>query len=65
MFLSMLKYNGQYKRTDMFLHRQPFIHEHHSRATVHLDNVMIINYKLLRLFARADGNRLIGVNLIK
>ena len=46
-------------------YRQPFMGEHHTCAPVHLDNMMIVIPQLCRLFARANGNRLVGIDLIE
>src|SRR5512145_2485053 len=65
MLFSMMEYNRQYKRTCVLLDRHPFIHEHHARATVHIDHMMVEIYQLFSLFARAKGNRLIRINPIE
>jgi hypothetical protein len=65
MFLNMVKYDRQYKRTCVFLDGHPFISEHHARTTVHIDHMMVEIYQLFSLFARAKGNRLIRINPIE
>ena len=65
MLLRLVEYHGQDQGTGVLLERHPLIGEHHARAAVHLHDMMIILHQLLRLLARADRNRLIGVDLIE
>ena len=61
----MMKYDGQHEGTLVFFNGHPFIREQYTGAAVHIDDMMIIVYKLLCLFPRTDSNRLVGVDLIK
>ena len=65
MFLSMMEYDRQHEGPAMLLHRHPLVCEHHARTAIHLDNVMVIVYKLFRLLTRTDRHRLIWIDLIE
>ncbi len=64
-FFRVVEYNGQHKGTRLLLYGHPWVSEHHARASLHLDHMMVIINQLLGLFSRTNGNRLVGVNLIE
>ena len=61
----MMEHNRQHEGPGMFLERHPLVGEHHPRSSGHPDHMMIVIDKLLCLCARAHGDGLVGVNLIK
>jgi len=65
MFLGVTEHNRQHKGTCMLLQRQPFISKHDPSLPINIDHVVIIIRQLLRLFACANGDGLIRINLVK
>jgi hypothetical protein len=62
---NVMKDNRQQERTPVLPQGHPFVRKHHTRAAIYLNDMMVIVDKFFGLLARADGDRLIGVDLIE
>ena len=65
MFFGVMEHDRQHKGTRVRLHWHPFICEQHARAAVYTDDMMIVMDQLFCLLTRANGNSLVGVDLIE
>ena len=64
MFLGLVEYDSQYEWSRMVFDRNPLIREHHTRAVIYKDDMMIVIDQLRCLFSRANGNSLVRVDLV-
>ncbi|HEX2990933.1 MAG TPA: hypothetical protein VHO49_09660 [Anaerolineales bacterium] len=59
------EHHCQNEGTAVLLDRHPRVGEYHPVPAIDLHHVVIIVGKLLRLFAGADGDRLIGLDAVE
>ena len=65
MLFGMVEHDCQHKGTCMLLDRHPSICEQYPGTSVDLDHVMVIAHQLRSLCRRANGNCLVGMDLIE
>jgi|SoiMetStandDraft_2_1073263.scaffolds.fasta_scaffold87315_3 hypothetical protein len=64
MSCGMVEHDRQQKGTCMFLNRHPLFSQHHARAAVYLNHVVIIMDQLLRLIACTNSDRLVRIDRV-
>ncbi len=65
MLFCMMEHHCQNERAGVLLEGHPFLGEHNSGPAIDLYHVVIIVHQFLHLLAGAEGNGLIGLDLIE